>query len=78
VPDWAQRDQPRHLERTAGVIAALRGIGGAGRVLGGVLAIFPAKLRDAGYRLIGRLRYRLFGPWRPRPLSRVEWAQRFL
>jgi len=35
-------------------------------------------LRDAGYRLIARWRYRLFGPWRACPLPQREWAQRFL
>src|SRR5688572_12325015 len=29
VPDWARRDRPDHLERTAGVLAALRAIGGS-------------------------------------------------
>ena len=79
VPDWSQRDAPAHLFRTAGVIAALRAIGGGtARTLATVIAIFPAVVRDAGYRVIGHWRYRIFGPWRPRPLARPEWAARFL
>jgi predicted DCC family thiol-disulfide oxidoreductase YuxK len=78
VPDWAQRDRPGLQLRTAGVIAALRTVGGAGRILAAGLAIFPAGLRDAGYRLIARWRYRIFGPWRDCPLPRPEWRQRFL
>lgn len=79
VPDWNTRDRPDYLVRTAGVIAALRGINGRrARLLAGGLALFPARVRDAGYKLVARWRYRLFGPWRPSPLLRSEWAARFL
>jgi predicted DCC family thiol-disulfide oxidoreductase YuxK len=78
VPDWSQRDTPDFLQRTAGVIAALRHCGGAGRLLADLLAIFPTALRDAGYRIIARLRYKFFGPWRACPLPRPEWTARFL
>lgn len=92
VPDWARRGvaakaghgrghghgRAEYWLRTDGVIAALRGVGGAGRGLAAVLAIFPAAWRDAGYRLIARWRYRIFGEWRDRPLARAEWAERFL
>jgi predicted DCC family thiol-disulfide oxidoreductase YuxK len=79
VPDWRQRDRPDHLFRTAGVVSALRMTGGMiARILAMLLAIFPAQVRDAGYRLVGHWRYRIFGPWRPRPLRRLEWAERFL
>lgn len=78
VPDWSRREQPEYLFRTNGVIAAHRAIGGAlARTLSDVVALFPAKVRDAGYRVIGHWRYRIFGPWRPRPLARPEWAERF-
>lgn len=79
VPDWATRERREFLVRTTGVIAALRTVGGGiARPLAALLAVFPAAVRDAGYRLVGRWRYRLFGPWRPRPLPRAEWAARFL
>lgn len=78
VPDWARRERGEFLLRTAGAIAALRVCGGAGRALAAVLAIFPAALRDAAYRLVARWRYRIFGAWKPRPLARAEWAERFL
>jgi predicted DCC family thiol-disulfide oxidoreductase YuxK len=77
VPDWGAM-AARPAFRTAGAIEALRAIGGAGRLLGDLLALFPGWLRDAGYRGIARCRYRIFGPWRPRPLPRSEWAARFL
>ncbi len=79
VPDWSRREHPEHHVRTTGVIAALRATGSQGAgMLAALLAIFPAIVRDAGYRVVGRWRYRLFGPWRPRPLPRAEWAARFL
>ena len=79
VPDWNRRAFPEFLVRTAGVIAALRATGGGfARALAAFIALFPAVIRDGGYRMIGRLRYRLFGPWRPRPLPCPEWASRFV
>jgi predicted DCC family thiol-disulfide oxidoreductase YuxK len=79
VPDWSRREHPEYRVRTAGVIAALRMIGtGPARVLAALIAIFPAALRDAGYRVVGHWRYRIFGPWKPRPLPRPEWGARFL
>jgi predicted DCC family thiol-disulfide oxidoreductase YuxK len=78
VPQWSRRDRPEFLVRTTGAIAALRAAGGViARTLAILLAIFPARLRDAGYRVVGRWRYRIFGPWHPRPLPRSEWAARF-
>ena len=79
VPDWNRRDRPEFLVRTTGVIAALRAVGGGTvRTLAAVLAVFPEKVRDAGYRVVARWRYRVFGPWRERPLARPEWSARFL
>jgi predicted DCC family thiol-disulfide oxidoreductase YuxK len=80
VPDWSRRLEARafFFLRTAGAIAALRQCGGTGRLLADGLAIFPAPLRDAGYRRVARIRYRIFGEWRASPLPRPEWAARFL
>jgi predicted DCC family thiol-disulfide oxidoreductase YuxK len=77
VPDWARRERPDYQVRTAGVIAALRAAGGGGRFLAALLAVLPVAIRDAGYRLVARVRYRIFGPWRACPLPRAEWARRF-
>lgn len=78
VPDWARRDPADFRLRTDGVIAALRTVGGVARMIAAMLAVFPTTWRDAGYRVIARCRYRLFGEWRPRPLARAEWRARFL
>ncbi|HND60633.1 MAG TPA: DCC1-like thiol-disulfide oxidoreductase family protein [Opitutaceae bacterium] len=78
VADWARRDSGDFRLRTDGVLAALRTCGGLGDELAAVLAVWPAGWRDAGYRFVARIRYRVFGPWQPRPLARAEWAGRFL
>ena len=79
VPEWARRDRPEHQVRTTGVIGALRSIGGTrARALAAVLAVFPAALRDGGYKQVARWRYRIFGPWRPHRPGRAESGARFL
>ena len=77
VPDWARRAQGGHLLRTDAVLAALREVGGIGRVFGW-LRVLPAEWRDPFYRGIAYCRYAIFGRWEPRPLFRGEWAARFL
>jgi len=77
VPDWTRCAERTFLLRTDGDLAALRACGGAGRWLAAVLAIVPRKLRDAGYKLVARTRYKIFGPWKVCPLPRPEWAVRF-
>lgn len=78
VPEWAAGGVGEFRMRTEGAIGALRVVGGVGRGLAGLLAVWPAAWRDAGYRVVARWRYRIFGEWRPRPLGRAEWAARFL
>jgi predicted DCC family thiol-disulfide oxidoreductase YuxK len=78
VPDWATRDRPEFLQRTAGVVAALRVIGGASGTALAWIRFLPAGWRDALYKLVARWRYRFFGAWRARPLPRPEWKSRFL
>lgn len=78
VINWADRDRSPYLVRTAGVLAALEICGGAARALAAIARLIPATVRDAAYRFVGHTRYRWFGPWRPRPLPRAEWAARFV
>jgi predicted DCC family thiol-disulfide oxidoreductase YuxK len=63
--------------RTDALVAALEACGGAGRALAWIRLV-PRPWRDAGYRLVARVRYRLFGEWRARPLARPEWGDRFI
>jgi predicted DCC family thiol-disulfide oxidoreductase YuxK len=79
VPDWSRREESQHLLRTDGVIAALRMVGGCvAGTLAALLGVVPARMRDAGYRLVARWRIRVFGPWTPAPPARPEWPERFL
>lgn len=79
VPEWVRRDRPEHAVRTTGVIGALRSIDGRrSRALAAILAVFPAAVRDAGYKLVARWRHRIFGPWRAQTLERPDWAARFI
>jgi predicted DCC family thiol-disulfide oxidoreductase YuxK len=77
VPDWARRERPEFLLRTDGALAAARAVGGLGRALAWARVI-PVRGRDAGYKLVARHRYQIWGEWTPRPLGRPEWATRFL
>ena len=47
--------------RTAAVCRILMSLGGRWSVFGGLLWLIPWPLRDLGYRIVSRLRYRLFG-----------------
>lgn len=78
VPDWRRRAAADFLVRTAGVVAALRSCGRAGRAVGGMLAIVPAAWRDAGYRGVARVRRRIFGAGTPGDAWRQPWPGRFL
>ena len=77
VPDWNHpaADTPRL--RTDGVLAALDEIGGVWRVAT-LLRVLPAALRDPFYKLVARLRYRLFGEYSPSPLPEPGWNERVL
>lgn len=78
VPDWERRERPDFQSRTDGVVAALQVCGGLAWGAGRLLAIVPSRWRDAGYKLVARWRYRIWGEWFPRPLARREWEARFL
>jgi predicted DCC family thiol-disulfide oxidoreductase YuxK len=69
--------RPVYFLRSNAVLEILRRLGGAWR-LTAILRVIPAPLRDLAYRLVARTRYLIFGVYRPRPLERPEWAQRFL
>jgi predicted DCC family thiol-disulfide oxidoreductase YuxK len=49
-----------HL-RSAAVCRILLTLGGVWRIFGGMLWLIPWPLRDLGYRLVAKVRYRLFG-----------------
>lgn len=77
VPDWNNRQSGAFQLRTAGALSAAAEVGGVWRVVSW-LRVLPAWLRDPVYRCIARTRYAIFGKYRPTPLERPEWVQRFV
>jgi predicted DCC family thiol-disulfide oxidoreductase YuxK len=71
-------DDPSPLLRTDGARAALQVCGGPGKFWAGLIGLFPRRVRDLGYRVIARVRYRVFGVWRPRPFPDPSWESRVL
>lgn len=47
--------------RSGAVCRILMTLGGPWRIIGGLLWLIPFPLRDLGYVLVGKVRYRLFG-----------------
>jgi predicted DCC family thiol-disulfide oxidoreductase YuxK len=77
VPDWERRAPGERLLRTDGAAAAFAAAGGAGRIIAW-LRFVPSFLRDAGYRLVSRTRFAVFGEYRPRPFANPDWERRFI
>lgn len=69
--------EERCFKRSRAVIASLIACGGAWKLLW-VLWPLPSVVLDLGYRLVARLRYRLFGRSETCRLPRVEERHRFL
>jgi predicted DCC family thiol-disulfide oxidoreductase YuxK len=64
--------------RSDAVIMVARYLGGVWRVLGALLSVVPRFLRDAGYDLVARTRYRVFGRYDVCPLPTPEQRARFI
>ncbi len=67
-----------HALRTDGVVALTRLFGPGWRIASTMLAWLPAPWRDAGYRVVARLRKKIRGAPRPLPRPPPEWADRLL
>ncbi|HSI07218.1 MAG: thiol-disulfide oxidoreductase DCC family protein [Rariglobus sp.] len=77
IQDLTREGTPFFL-RTAGALRAMSEMGGGWRRLARMLAIMPSCCSDLLYQCIARLRYRLFGRYRPTPLPNPEWVKRIL
>lgn len=55
------RPTERVVSRGRGAAVTLKRLGGAWRALGVVLAVLPRPLVDLGYRMVARVRYRVWG-----------------
>lgn len=75
VPD--PRGGERLLSKSRAVLHLLRGLG-APWSAAALAAPVPTRLLDAGYDLIARYRYRIFGRSEACLMPRPEWRDRFL
>ena len=68
-----------HLSaRSDAVISVLRQIGGPWQIAAAVLQLIPRQLRDWGYKMIARHRYRIFGRSVSCLLPDANYRDRFL
>jgi predicted DCC family thiol-disulfide oxidoreductase YuxK len=68
----------RLMERSAAAISIFRELGTFWRALANLLALFPRGLRDWGYDLVARHRYRIFGRYDACPLPYEKDRAKFL
>ena len=64
--------------RSAAVVRILWKIGGIWKFAGTVMWVIPAPLRDVCYRLVSKIRYRMFGKHETCRLPTLEERKRFL
>ncbi len=64
--------------RSNAVISILRTLGGVWSAVAIILGIFPKPLRDWGYNIVARHRYRIFGKYESCPLPEKKYQDRFL
>ncbi len=73
----AQTDE-RLLPRSDAVIFVLKGLGGIWKVLGSFVQLLPRFLRDWGYRVVARNRYRVFGRFEAGMLPSAQDRSKFI
>ena len=77
VLDYPQAEE--HLaSRSDAAIIALRELGGIWGALGQLLRLLPKSLRNWGYNLVARHRYRVFGKYESCPLPVEKHRGKFL
>jgi predicted DCC family thiol-disulfide oxidoreductase YuxK len=68
----------KKYRKSAAVVRILWKMGGLNAVLGTLLWLIPFPIRDLGYKLVARVRYRLFGKLETCRILRPEEQSRFL
>jgi len=68
----------RLLERSCAVIYILRELGPPWSVLATALSVVPPVAREAGYAVVARSRYRIFGRREACSLPEERWRARFI
>ena len=66
------------LARSDAVLFILRRLGGFWDAVAGLLRLIPRPIRDWGYRIVARIRYRVFGKYDTCPIPSAETRARFL
>ncbi len=64
--------------RSDAIVRVLRHLGGRYRIVAGLLAAIPRPVRDFGYRIVAKSRYRVFGKKESCRLPTPEERGRFL
>jgi predicted DCC family thiol-disulfide oxidoreductase YuxK len=77
VLDYAQPSE-RLLARSDAAICVLREVGGFWAAVGGVLSLMPGWLRNWGYNMVARHRYRIFGKFGTCPLPDPKHRHKFM
>jgi predicted DCC family thiol-disulfide oxidoreductase YuxK len=66
------------LTRSAGVLHIMRRLGGVWRLLAGLLALLPSRVRDGLYDMVARVRHHVFArPKEACPLMPPQLRARF-
>ena len=68
--------QPK--SRSDAVMSVLHSLGGFWTAIAAALRIFPRPLRDWGYNIVARHRYRIFGKYGNCPIPEKKYQDRFL
>jgi predicted DCC family thiol-disulfide oxidoreductase YuxK len=73
-------DEPNEslLLRSDAILFVLKQLGGVWRFAGFILSLIPRPIRNWGYNLVARTRYRIFGRYDSCPLPTAETRSRFL
>ena len=74
----ALRPGQRVYRRSDAVAEALRLLGGGWKALGQGLALVPRVVREAGYGVVARVRYRVFGRYAVCPVPSAAERERFV
>jgi predicted DCC family thiol-disulfide oxidoreductase YuxK len=77
VAAWRTPDE-RLYERSQAILHVVGRLGGFWTTIAAVARIVPRPVADAVYRLVARVRYRLFGKMTACPIPPREWVQRFI
>jgi predicted DCC family thiol-disulfide oxidoreductase YuxK len=78
VVEYSGQPEERLAARSDAVISVLRQIGGPWTVVAALLRVAPQWLRDWGYKIIARNRYRIFGRSDSCLLPEARYQDRFL